>query len=146
VRDDCVGSCRRFGVSRRTGYKILDRHNSCGLQGLTDRSRRPCRHANQLPAPIETLIVPSKQERAHWGAPKIQEQRACRANRLDQWHPAYTAGPSTVVDLLEGPLRVWDQTPQRSAAVCTEASHSFFAWLSSTDTVIETPAMSRDVT
>jgi hypothetical protein len=39
-----------------------------------------------------------------------------------------------------------DQAPQRRAAVCTGASHSFFAWLSSTDTVIETPAMSRDVT
>src|SRR5258708_11419293 len=53
--------CRRFGVSRKTGYKILDRYNSCGLEGLTDRSRRPYRHANQLPVQIETLIVRSKQ-------------------------------------------------------------------------------------
>jgi hypothetical protein len=47
-----------------------------------------------------------------------------RANRLDQWHPVFTAGPSTVFDLLEGPLRVRDQPPQRSAAVCTGASHN----------------------
>jgi putative transposase len=33
--------CRRFGVSHKTGYKILERYNSCGLEGLTDRSRRP---------------------------------------------------------------------------------------------------------
>jgi hypothetical protein len=59
--------CRRFGVSRKTGYKILQRYNSCGLEGLTDRSRRPYRHANQLPVQIETLIVRSKQERPHWG-------------------------------------------------------------------------------
>src|SRR2546430_16968389 len=32
--------CRRFGISRKTGYKILNRYNSCGLEGLTDRSRR----------------------------------------------------------------------------------------------------------
>ena len=32
--------CRQFGVSRETGYKILNRYNSCGLEGLTDRSRR----------------------------------------------------------------------------------------------------------
>jgi leucine-zipper of insertion element IS481 len=51
--------CRRFGVSRKTGYKILERYNSCGLEGLTDRSRRPYRHANQLPIQIETLIVRS---------------------------------------------------------------------------------------
>ena len=31
--------CRRFGISRKTGYKILD--NSCGVEGLTDRSQRP---------------------------------------------------------------------------------------------------------
>ena len=51
--------CRRFGVSRKTGYKILERYNRCGLEGLTDRSRRPYRHANQLPVQIETLIVRS---------------------------------------------------------------------------------------
>ena len=39
-----------------------------------------------------------------------------------------------------------DQAPQRSAAVCTGASHRAFAWPSSTDTVIEAPAMSRAVT
>src|SRR5436189_3295613 len=44
--------CRRFGISRKTGYKILNRYNSCGLEGLTDRSRRPYRHANQLPIQI----------------------------------------------------------------------------------------------
>ena len=68
--------CRRFGVSRKTGYKILHRYNDCGLEGLTDRSRRPYRHANQLPVQIETLIVRSKQERLHWGAPKIRERLA----------------------------------------------------------------------
>src|SRR6202030_4625265 len=39
--------CRQFGISRKTGYKILTRYNEIGLEGLTDRSRRPYRHANQ---------------------------------------------------------------------------------------------------
>jgi Helix-turn-helix domain len=43
--------CREFGISRKTGYKILTRYNEIGLDGLTDRSRRPYRHANQLPTP-----------------------------------------------------------------------------------------------
>jgi Helix-turn-helix domain len=33
--------CAEFGISRKTGYKILDRYQDCGLRGLTDRSRRP---------------------------------------------------------------------------------------------------------
>jgi Helix-turn-helix domain len=34
--------CRDFNVSRKTGYEILKRYNDVGLEGLTDRSRRPC--------------------------------------------------------------------------------------------------------
>ena len=49
--------CREFGISRKTGYKIFDRYQECGLQGLTDRSRRPYRYANQLPLPVETYIL-----------------------------------------------------------------------------------------
>ena len=33
--------CREFGISRKTGYKILDRYEECGLEGLNDRARRP---------------------------------------------------------------------------------------------------------
>ena len=32
--------CREFGISRKTGYKIFDRYQECGIQGLTDRSRQ----------------------------------------------------------------------------------------------------------
>src|SRR6476660_1153796 len=35
--------CRQFGISRKTGYKIITRYNEIGLEGLTDRSRRPYR-------------------------------------------------------------------------------------------------------
>jgi putative transposase len=61
------GLCEEFGVSRKTGYKILERYRDCGVEGLTDRSRRPYRHANQLPIQIETLIVRLKRERPAWG-------------------------------------------------------------------------------
>ena len=33
--------CAEFGISRKTGYKIYDRYKDCGVEGLTDRSRRP---------------------------------------------------------------------------------------------------------
>ena len=52
-----AGLCREFDISRKTGHKIFNRYRACGLEGLTDRSRRPYRHANRLPFQIETLIV-----------------------------------------------------------------------------------------
>jgi transposase InsO family protein len=65
--------CREFGISRKTGYKIFERYKECGLEALTDRSRRPVRYANQLPSQIEGLIVTLKREKPHWGARKIRE-------------------------------------------------------------------------
>ena len=33
--------CREFGISRKTGYKIFERYEECGLEGLSDLKRRP---------------------------------------------------------------------------------------------------------
>jgi len=66
--------CREFEISRKTGYKIVQRYKDCGVDGLNDRSRRPYRHANRLPFQVEKLIVRLKRERPSWGAPKIRER------------------------------------------------------------------------
>src|SRR5579871_1504225 len=66
--------CREFQISRKTGYKIFERYEECGLEGLTDRARRPHRYANQLPEQIEAAIVAAKREKPHWGARKIRER------------------------------------------------------------------------
>ena len=70
--------CTEFGISRKTGYKIYDRYKEVGVHGLTDRSRRPYRQANQLPMPIEKTIVALKKEYPGWGAPKIREKLRAR--------------------------------------------------------------------
>lgn len=66
--------CREFGIARKTGYKIFNRYQQCGFEGLTDRSRRPYRQANRLPEPVEKVIVRLKKEKPNWGAPKIRER------------------------------------------------------------------------
>jgi hypothetical protein len=62
--------CKEFGISRKTGYKIFARFENQGLEGLTDRSRRPYRQAQQLPEALEAEIVRLKREYPHWGAPR----------------------------------------------------------------------------
>ncbi len=66
--------CREFGISRKTGYKVFDRYQECGVQGLTDRSRRPYRYAQQLPFQVENYILNVKREHPSWGARKIRER------------------------------------------------------------------------
>ena len=51
-----AGLCREFGVSRKTGYKILARYNEIGLEGLTDRSRRPFARASSC-SPIGAIAI-----------------------------------------------------------------------------------------
>ena len=40
--------CRRFGVSRKTGYKWLARYRDAGVEGLRDRSRAPLHHPHAI--------------------------------------------------------------------------------------------------
>ncbi len=68
--------CREFDISRKTGYKIFQRYKDCGLDGLTDRSRRPYRHANRLPFQIEKLIVQLKRAAQLGGAQDPGEAQA----------------------------------------------------------------------
>ena len=63
----------RVSPSRKTGYKIFDRYQECGVHGLTDRSWRPYRYANQLPFQVENYILNVKREHPSWGARKIRE-------------------------------------------------------------------------
>lgn len=65
--------CREFGISRKTGYKLLNRYREEGAGAITDRSRRPVRYANQLPPQVEALVVRAKRDKPHWGARKIRE-------------------------------------------------------------------------
>ena len=65
--------CREFGISRKTGYKIWNRYQQTGAKALNDRSRKPHRFSNQLSDQIERTLLKLKQDKPHWGAPKIRE-------------------------------------------------------------------------
>lgn len=66
--------CREFGISRKTGYKILERYEKAGVMGLTDRDRRPHASSNKLPLQVEQFILGIKKDYPSWGAPKIREK------------------------------------------------------------------------
>ncbi len=63
--------CRRYQVSRKTGYKWLERYGKAGPGGLVDRSHRPysCPHATPAAA-VEQIL--GLQRRYRWGARKVR--------------------------------------------------------------------------
>lgn len=62
--------CRRFGISRQTGYKWLARADD-GVGALVDRSRRPLHSPRQVSAEIEQAILKMRDAHPAWGARKI---------------------------------------------------------------------------
>jgi putative transposase len=63
--------CAQFGISRKTGYKILRRFAAHGRDGLSDRSRAPLRHPNQTPVTVEAAILRIRKQYPTWGSKKI---------------------------------------------------------------------------
>jgi len=64
-------ACRRFGISRKTGYKIKARHAELGMAGLGDASRAPKSHPNQTPPEVEAAILRVRKAHPTWGSKKI---------------------------------------------------------------------------
>jgi transposase InsO family protein len=69
--------CRRFSISRKTGYKWLRRFQEGGDAALADQCRRPHRSPNRTPPPQEEMVLRVRQQHPVWGARKISKRLAC---------------------------------------------------------------------
>ncbi len=92
---DVAGLARRYGISRKTAYKWIDRYEVGGPAGLVDRSRRPVHAPNATPAVIVAALVELRGHHPTWGAKKLRKILATR-------EPTWTLpARSTVCDLLD---------------------------------------------
>jgi hypothetical protein len=60
--------CQRFGISRKTSYKVLARHAEHGLSGLRDGARAPRSHPNQAAPEVEGAILRVRKAHPTWGS------------------------------------------------------------------------------
>lgn len=65
--------CESYGISRKTGYKWVERYQAEGIEGLKERSRRPHVMAGEIPYAIRKAVIElRRQEREPLGPKKIQ--------------------------------------------------------------------------
>jgi transposase InsO family protein len=64
--------CTEFEISRKTGYKLVQRYEEAGASAFWDQSRAPKCHPNQTPPLVEKAIVDLRQQHPTWGAPMIR--------------------------------------------------------------------------
>jgi transposase InsO family protein len=99
--------CKRFEISRRTGYKWLARYRAEGEAGLADRSRRPYRMRQPTSSKTEKTVLALRDAHPMWGARKL------RRRLLDQGHKTAPAA-STITNILNrhGRIASYDSRPR----------------------------------
>nr|MBS3723664.1 hypothetical protein [Delftia sp. PE138] len=68
--------CRRYGISRKTAYKWVERYRQLGMDGLQERSRRP--HGNNQAISYRRACALVNRQRAARGAPRVNAKRVYR--------------------------------------------------------------------
>ena len=61
----------RYGVSRKTAYKWLERYDRGGIRGLADRSRRPHQSPRAMPPDVVEAVVALRRRHPRWGPKKL---------------------------------------------------------------------------
>ncbi|HAX5005904.1 TPA: transposase [Escherichia coli] len=84
--------CRRFNISRKTGYKWLARFSPDDASSLADRSRAR-HHQNTTPELMVKLLLQTKQQHPLWGPEKIR-------HRLLNLNVSGVPAASTIGDIL----------------------------------------------
>lgn len=70
--------CEQFGISRKTGYKYLDRYAAEGLKGLALRSHRPHQFPQRTDGVVEALILAERRLHRTWGPKKLHKVLAVK--------------------------------------------------------------------
>jgi len=87
--------CQEFKISRKTGYKFLERYKRDGIIGLLDRRRSPDHIPHKTPDKTVGLILKLRKTRSTWGPKKIRA-------KLLELHPGLKIpAASTIGDILK---------------------------------------------
>ncbi len=106
--------CRRYGVSRKTGYKWVDRYEAAGLAGLQERSRAPLRHPHQVAPALAEAALGVRRSHPSWGPRKVRAWLMAHDPGL-AWPAASTLGTLFDEAGLTVPRRRRERVPPRTA-------------------------------
>jgi transposase InsO family protein len=81
----------RYGISRKTAYKWVDRYDEDAAQGLAERSRAPHTHGRATTAAIGEAVLALRRKHPRWG-PKKLRAILCEREPRRVWPAASTIG------------------------------------------------------
>lgn len=105
--------CMRYGISRKTGYKWIERFKAEGMTGLSDRSRARLTQAHRMPEVIVEKILTLKHRHPDWG-PVTIESALHREQPEQRWPAISTIGEILKRHGLVKPRRKRHKVPPQS--------------------------------
>ncbi len=63
--------CKVFEISRPTGYRLIQRYEKLGIEGLLDQPKSPINHPNKTKKQVQEKILYLKKKHSKWGAKKL---------------------------------------------------------------------------
>lgn len=120
--------CATYAISRKTGYKWLDRFEHGGRAALHDRSRRPHHSPGAIADTVVEALVEARRRKPHWGARKLRKWLTKTQPRI-AW-----PGRSTIHHVLAArglvrtPRRRRRGAPRLVATALTPATHPNDVW------------------
>lgn len=118
--------CRDFGVSRKTGYKWVERFFESGAPGLADLSRAPVRRPHALDDTLAEAIVELRKKHPTWGPKKLLAYLS-RKHPKREWPAQSTIGALLKRRGLVEPRRRRSRTP-RSTHPLAAATEPNVVW------------------
>lgn len=117
--------CRRFGVSRKTGYKWIARYEDEGFVGLSERSHAAHSCPHRLDAARATRILQVRVRYPTWGPRKIRAYLLDR-HALQHWPAASTIGELLTAEGLTVPRKKRRRVPLSAPfGACNEANDTW---------------------
>lgn len=91
--------CRRYEISRRTGYKWLERYKEKGNKGLLDRSKRPYNFPNKTRTEIEEYVIRLRKNDPEWGSKKLHKL-ICKDKEVGKYRHEVIPCKTTITKIL----------------------------------------------
>lgn len=96
--------CRSFSVSRKTGYKWVERYSQEGVEGLRERSRAPLRRPQEVLEEVAEAVIQARRAHPTWGPIKLRVLLEREAPEI-VWPAASTIGEILKREGLTAPRR-----------------------------------------
>jgi putative transposase len=84
--------CRLFGISRKSGYRLIAQFQAEGVDGLKPHSRAPHHHPNAIAEEVIAAVLRAKAAHPSWGPKKLQPLAHEALSIQQQWPVASTRG------------------------------------------------------